>query len=81
HRLMEEGRIRAAQVKTNAAQLANQMYQQQQSQIPPQPYYQVHPSLQTQPANPQQQQVIMYQNPQLYNQLPPQTQQSMPYIP
>ncbi|CAF5104659.1 unnamed protein product, partial [Rotaria magnacalcarata] len=23
----------------------------------------------------------MYQNPQLYNQLPPQTQQSMPYIP
>ncbi|CAF2114919.1 unnamed protein product [Rotaria magnacalcarata] len=81
HRLMEEGRIRAAQVKTNAAQLANQMYQQQQSQIPPQPYYQIHPSLQTQPANPQQQQVIMYQNPQLYNQLPPQTQQSMPYIP
>jgi len=70
HRLMEEGRIRAAQAKTNAAQLANQMYQQ--PQIPPQPYYQVHPGLQ---------QPMMYQPQQPYNQIPSQTQPSMPYIP
>lgn len=77
HRLMEEGRIRAAQAKTNAAQLANQMYQQ--SQIPPQPYYQVHPSLQPsqQPPPPQ----MMYQPQQIYNQIPSQTQPSMPYLP
>ncbi|CAF1361730.1 unnamed protein product [Rotaria sordida] len=83
HRLMEEGRIRAAQAKTNAAQLANQMYQQQQQpQMPPQPYYQVHPGLQSHSPIPSQQQPIMYQPPpQLYNQLPPQTQQSMSYIP
>jgi signal transducing adaptor molecule len=74
HRLMEEGRIRAAQAKTNAAQLANQMYQQ--SQIPPQPYYQVHPSLQ-----PSQQPPMMYQPQQVYNQIPSQNQPSMPYIP
>jgi hypothetical protein len=72
HRLMEEGRIRAAQAKTNAVQLANQMYQQ--SQIPPQSYYQGHPGLQQQPP----QQPMMYQPQQIYNQLPPQTQ---PYIP
>jgi hypothetical protein len=81
HRLMEEGRIRAAQAKTNAAQLANQMYQQ--PQIPPQSYYQVHPGLQ--PPPPQQQQPppqsMMYQPQQAYNQMPSQTQQSMPYIP
>jgi hypothetical protein len=76
HRLMEEGRIRAAQAKTNAAQLANQMYQQ--PQIPPQSYYQVHPSLQPQQ---QQQQPMMYQPQQPYNQIPSQTQPSMPYIP
>jgi len=76
HRLMEEGRIRAAQAKTNAAQLANQMYQQQ-PQVPPQPYYQVHPGLQQQ----QLQQPMMYQPQQAYNQIPPQTQQSMPYVP
>ncbi|CAF1260988.1 unnamed protein product [Rotaria sp. Silwood1] len=81
HRLMEEGRIRAVQAKTNAVQLANQMYQQQ-PQMPPQPYYQVHPGLQSQSPIPSQQQPIMYQPPpQLYNQLLPQTQQSMPYIP
>jgi signal transducing adaptor molecule len=74
HRLMEEGRIRAAQAKTNAAQLANQMYQQ--SQLPPQPYYQVHPSLQ-----PSQQPPMMYQPQQVYNQIPSQNQPSMPYIP
>ena len=84
HRLMEEGRIRAAQVKTNAAQLANQMYQQ--PQIPSsQPYYQVHPGLQSQVSmtaqQSQLQQPMMYQPPQTYNQLPPQAQQSMPYIP
>jgi hypothetical protein len=72
HRLMEEGRIRAAQAKTNAAQLANQMYQQ--PQIPPQQYYQVHPGLQSQPP-------MMYQPQQGYNQMPSQTQPSMPYIP
>jgi hypothetical protein len=72
HRLMEEGRIRAAQAKTNAAQIANQMYQQ--PQMPPQPYYQVHPGLQPQ-------QPMMYQPQQAYNQMPPQTQQSMPYLP
>jgi hypothetical protein len=80
HRLMEEGRIRAAQAKTNAAQLANQMYQQ--PQIPPQSYYQVHPGLQ--PPQQQQQpppQSMMYQPQQAYNQMPSQTQQSMPYIP
>jgi len=76
HRLMEEGRIRAAQAKTNAAQLANQMYQQ--PQIPPQSYYQVHPGLQPQQ---QQQQPMMYQPQQPYNQIPSQTQPSMPYIP
>ncbi len=80
HRLMEEGRIRAAQAKTNAAQLANQMYQQ--SQIPSQPYYQVHPSLQpTQqpqvPAPPS----MMYQPQPIYNQIPTQPQPSMPYLP
>lgn len=91
HRLMEEGRIRAAQAKTNAAQLVTQMYQQ--PQVPSQPYYQVHPGLQTQqqplappppPSSTQQQQQppMMYQpQPQLYNQMPPQTQPSMPYIP
>ena len=73
HRLMEEGRIRAAQAKTNAAQIANQMYQQ--PQIPPQQYYQGHPSLQPQ-------QPVMYQPQQAYNQIPPQqTQQSMSYLP
>mgnify|MGYP002394095833 FL=1 len=71
HRLMEEGRIRTAQAKTNAAQLVTQMYQQ--PQVPPQPYYQVHPSLQTQqqplaPPPPTQQ-----QQPQ-----PPQQQQQQP---
>ncbi|CAF0996257.1 unnamed protein product [Adineta steineri] len=87
HRLMEEGRIRAAQAKTNAVQLANQMYQQQ-SQVPPQPYYQVHPGLQQQQIPPQQQQQqqppppMMYQPQQIYNnQIPTQTQPSMPYIP
>ncbi|CAF3948487.1 unnamed protein product [Rotaria sp. Silwood2] len=80
HRLMEEGRIRAAQVKTNAVQLANQMYQQQ-PQMPPQPYYQVHPGLQSQSPIPPQQPIMYQPPPQLYNQLPPQTQQSMPYIP
>jgi len=83
HRLMEEGRIRAAQAKTSAAQLANQMYQQ--TQIPPQQYYQSHPGLQ-QPIPPAQQQVpppsMMYPPQQHYNnQMPPQTQPSMPYIP
>ena len=73
HRLMEEGRIRAAQAKTNAAQLANQMYQQ--PQIPPQSYYQVHPGLPQQPPGP-----MMYPPQQLYNQMPPQGQPSMPYI-
>jgi len=77
HRLMEEGRIRAAQAKTNAAQLANQMYQQPQMP-PPQPYYQVHPGLQPQQPPPQS---MMYQPQQAYNQIPPQTQQPMPYIP
>lgn len=72
HRLMEEGRIRAAQAKTTAAQMANQMYQQ--PQMPPQPYYQVHPGLQTQPQ-------MMYPPSQPYNQIPSQTQQSMPYMP
>ena len=70
HRLMEEGRIRATQAKTNAAQLANQMYQQ--PQIPPQPYYQGHPGLQQPPP---QQPPMMYQPQQVY------TQPSMPYIP
>ncbi|UJR37657.1 hypothetical protein I4U23_030354 [Adineta vaga] len=83
HRLMEEGRIRAAQAKTNAAQLANQMYQQ--TQIPPQPYYQAHPGLQQPPMPPQQQPQqpqMMYQPSQMYNnQIPSQTQPSMPYIP
>lgn len=74
HRLMEEGRIRAAQVKTNAAQLATQMYQQ--PQMPPQPYYQPHPGLQ------QGMPPTMYPPQQIYtNQMPPQTQASMPYIP
>ena len=71
HRLMEEGRMRAAQAKTNAAaQLTNQMYQQ--SQIPPQAYYQVHPSLQPsqQPPPP-----MMYQPQPVY------TQPSMSYLP
>ena len=72
HRLMEEGRIRAAQAKTTAAQMANQMYQQ--PQMPPQSYYQVHPGLQTQPQ-------MMYPPSQPYNQMPSQTQQSMPYMP
>jgi hypothetical protein len=79
HRLMEEGRIRSAQAKTTAVQLANQMYQQQ-PQMPPQQYYQGHPGLQSQPPQ-QQQQSMMYQPQQAYNQMPPQTQQSMPYIP
>lgn len=93
HRLMEEGRIRAAQAKTNAAQLVTQMYQQ--PQVPSQPYYQVHPGLQAQQQQPlapppptqqppqqQQQPPMMYQpQPQVYNQMPPQTQPSMPYIP
>lgn len=75
HRLMEEGRIRAAQVKTNAAQLANQMYQQ--PPIPPQGYYPTHPGLQQQP----QQQPMMYQPQQIYNQIPSQAPQSMTYTP
>jgi hypothetical protein len=81
HRLMEEGRTRATQAKTNAAQLVNQMYQQ--PQIPYQPYYQVHPSLQPQQPIPtqQQQQPMMYQPQQPYNQIPSQTQPSMAYIP
>lgn len=82
HRLMEEGRIRAAQAKTNAAQLVNQMYQQ--PQIPIQPYYQGHPNLQSQPPLPSQQQQqpsMMYPPQPGYNQLPAQTQPTMPYIP
>ena len=85
HRFMEQGRIRAAQPKTNPAQLANQMYQQ--TQIPNQQYYPGHPSLQqqqppssmvSQPPPPP----MMYQPSQMYNnQMPPQTQPSMPYIP
>jgi len=74
HRLMEEGRIRSTQAKTNAAQLASHMYQQ--SQIPPQPYYQGHPSLQ-----PLQQPPMMYQPQPVYTQNPSQNQPSMPYIP
>jgi len=79
HRLMEEGRVRAAQAKTNAAQIANQMYQQ--PQIPPQQYYQVHPGLQPPFPPQQQQQPMMYQPQPAYNQIPSQTQPSMPYIP
>lgn len=76
HRLMEEGRIRAAQAKTNAAQFVNQMYQQ--PQIPSQPYYPVHPGLQPSQQAPA---PMMYQQPQLYNPVPQQAQPSMPYIP
>lgn len=81
HRLMEEGRIRAAQVKTSAAQLTNQMYQQPPTQMPAQPYYPLHPGLQSQSPIPPQQPVMMYQPSQVYTTLPPQTQQSMPYLP
>ena len=77
HRLMEEGRIRAAQAKTTAAQMYQQQ-QQQPGQMPPQGYYQVHPGLQGQPSM---QHSMMYQPQPQYNQMPSQTQPSMGYLP
>lgn len=76
HRLMEEGRIRAAQAKTTAAQMYQQ--QQQPGQMPPQGYYQVHPGSQGQPPM---QHSMMYQPQPQYNQMPSQTQPSMGYLP
>lgn len=82
HRLMEEGRMRAAQVKTSAAQyVATQMYQPGAPGLPNQPYYSTHPGLPPQgsmmyPSNGQ-----AGPSQPLYNTLPGQPPQSMAYLP
>lgn len=82
HRLMEEGRMRAAQVKSSAAQyVATQMYQPGAAGLPNQPYYSTHTGLPPQAS-------MMYPpngqptpSQPLYNTLPGQPTQSMAYLP
>ena len=83
HRLMEEGRVRAAQTKTTAAQLAgNPMYQTPMGAQPG--YYPVHPGLPNQSGMPPSQvlsQPMMYPPTSAYNTMPPQAPPSMSYLP